>query len=92
MRRNYLFLFEKIEIRKKDDVYRKKGLRGAAAIRKYPLTGGAEAHNGTPDGMSGTHSQGSPGKNTEVTDAGCAKKNGALRVDFVSTLFEIASI
>ena len=25
-----------------------------AAIRKYPLTGGAEAHNGTPDGADGT--------------------------------------
>ena len=36
--------------------------------------------------------EGSEAKNTEVTDAGCAKKILALRVDFVSTLFEIASI
>ena len=35
---------------------------------------------------------GSEAKNTEVTDAGCAKKIMALRVDFVSTLFEIDSI
>ena len=36
--------------------------------------------------------EGSEAKNTEVSDAGCAKKKMALRVDFVSTLFEIASI
>ena len=77
-------MYKKEEIRKKDDVSRKKGLRGAAAIRKYPLTGGAEAHNGTPDGTTERRSEGKRGKKLEVTDAGCAKKKMALRVDFVS--------
>jgi len=35
----------------------KKGLRVRAAIRKYPLTGGAEAHNGAPDGPHGNETQ-----------------------------------
>jgi len=32
------------EIPKKCDVWRKKGLRATAPIRKYPFTGGAEMH------------------------------------------------
>ena len=39
---------------KKHHLSRKNPLRTPAAIRKYPLTGGAEAHNGTPDGHDDT--------------------------------------
>ena len=38
------------ESQKKMLLLQKKGLRVGGLIRKYPLTGGAEAHNGTPDG------------------------------------------
>ena len=77
---------------KKMTLLQKKGLRVRGLNRKYPLTGGAEAHNGTPDGTTERRSEGKRGKKLEVTDAGCAKKIMALRVDFVSTLFEIDSI
>jgi hypothetical protein len=47
---------------KKDDVFAKKGLRVLVVIRRTPLTGGAEAHNGTPDGATEQRFEGSDGK------------------------------
>ena len=41
---NFVF-FEKMRFS------RKKGLRVSVSNRRTPLTGGAEAHNGTPDGL-----------------------------------------
>jgi len=41
----------------KNRISSKKGLRVRAAIRKYPLTGGAEAHGGAPDGPHGNETQ-----------------------------------
>ena len=77
-------------------VPRKNLLRTHGPNRKYPLTGGAEAHNGTPDGTTerseSNELKRSEARKSEVTDAGCATKKTALPVDFVSTLFEIDSI
>ncbi|WP_425040623.1 hypothetical protein [Primorskyibacter sp. S187A] len=50
------------ETSKKIAVLEKKGLRVTGLIRKYPLTGGAEAHNGTPDGTTERRSRGKRGK------------------------------
>jgi hypothetical protein len=47
---NPLKTWEKSENSKKDDEIAKKGLRVFGVNRRTPLTGGAEAHNGTPDG------------------------------------------
>ena len=59
-------------------------MRVVGVIRRYPLTGGAEALTGHRRERAGGCWRGPEGKNTEVSDAGCAKKNLALRVDFVS--------
>jgi hypothetical protein len=69
----------------------KKSLRAPAPIRKYPFTGGAEAPTGRQTERRSDASQGPTATNIEAAEAGCAKKT-ALPVDFVSTLFEIASI
>jgi len=39
-------------------VLRKNSLRVLVGIRKSPLTGGAEAHNGTPDGAAARRRRG----------------------------------
>ena len=70
---------------------RKKLLRHPAPNRKYPLTGGAEAHNGTPDGRDGNGPKRGGTRKSEVLQAGRAKEVRAHPVGFVSTLFEIAS-
>jgi len=88
----YLNLFGKTETRKKDAVSQKKGLRPPGPIRKCPLTGGAEALTGTPDGTTNIASTAREVKNTEAYEAGRAKKKRAHPVNFVSTLFEIANI
>ena len=71
-------------------------MRTPRPSRKYPLTGGAEAHNGTPDGTTerseSDELERRTATNIEINDAGCAKKKTALPVDFVSTLFEIDGI
>jgi hypothetical protein len=50
------------ETSKKDDVFCKKGLRVLGDNRRTPLTGGAEAHNGTPDGAEEQGSEGTDGR------------------------------
>ena len=42
---------KKIKTRKKDDVSAKNHLQVPTPNRKYPLTGGAEAHGGALDGQ-----------------------------------------
>lgn len=92
----HLNLITKLERSKKDDGSQKKHLRTPRTNRRTPLTGGAEAHNGTPDGTTERPTRGSRQREarlkSEVNRAGRAKKNTALPVCFVSTLFEIASI
>ncbi|MGX9352642.1 hypothetical protein ACS3QZ_15680 [Shimia sp. W99] len=72
----------------KNDIFEKKGLRVPRTNRRTPLTGGAEAHNGTPDGAADLigreGSERSEAEIIEAADAGCAKKKMALPVDFVS--------
>ena len=58
---------------------RKKPLRTPGAIRKYPLTGGAEAHNGAPDGPHGNETQ----KNIRGNRGGARRKTRAHTVTFV---------
>ena len=52
----------------------KKGLRVRAANRKYPFTGGAEAHNGAPDGPHGNETQ---NKHQRQTRRGAPESYGA---------------
>ena len=40
------------------DVFLKKGLRVSGGIRKSPFTGGAEAHDGAPDGAAARRRRG----------------------------------
>ena len=58
---NYMFLNDFHSFSKKDDVSAKKHLRVSATNRRTPLTGGAEAHNGTPDGKTERRSRGPRG-------------------------------
>jgi hypothetical protein len=84
-----LFLWAFLMTQKKCHVSPKKPLRGPALIRKYPLTGGAEAHNGMPDGTTEQRSIGKDGKKTEISEAGRVEEVTAHLGDFVSMLFEI---
>ncbi|MGK7725166.1 hypothetical protein ACSQ8B_03345 [Marinovum sp. F03] len=73
----------------------KKRLRVCVGIRKSPLTGGAEAHNGTPDGAAATRQRDADADEAEDFEGmtgGRAKKLGRIRLVFVSTLFEIDGI
>lgn len=75
--RNPLFFLEKQEKDKKDELSRKKGLRVRAPNRKYHFTGGAEAHNGTPDGTTERRSSGTDGRKIWADEAGRAKSKSA---------------
>jgi hypothetical protein len=54
---NDLYYIKKNELQKKYDFSGKKVLQAPAPIRKYPLTGGAEALDGAPDGSSDYETQ-----------------------------------
>ncbi|MEE4188265.1 MAG: hypothetical protein V2I76_07430, partial [Roseobacter sp.] len=90
---NPLFLNGKEERCKKNDVWRKKGLRVPVTNRRTPLTGGAEMHQrgARRAGRSGnaTDRNEAEHKKSEVNEAGRARKLGRITVNFVSTLFEI---
>ena len=62
----------------------KNPLRTPAAIRKYPLTGGAEALTGRQTGRRATRRK----QTSEADMARRAKKTGRISVNFVSTLFD----
>jgi hypothetical protein len=78
---------------KKSGFSSKKGLRVSATNRRTPFTGGAEMHQrgARRAGHSGnaTDRNETQEQNSEVNEAGRAKKLGRITVDFVSTLFEI---
>ena len=63
----------------KTAVFSKKLLRVFGNNLRTPFTGGAEAHNGTPDGATerGSSDQ-DGGENTEVDEAGGASKFSAV--------------
>lgn len=60
-----------------------------APIRKYPLTGGAEALDGAPTGRADKKAGNEADNTPEAFEAGRAKEKRAHPVNFVSTLFEI---
>ena len=76
-----------LDLRKKFEkrcVCEKNPLRTPAAIRKYPLTGGAEALTGRQTGRRATRRK----QTSEADMARRAKKTGRISVNFVSTLFD----
>ena len=68
---------------------RKKLLRVPVPNRKYPLTGGAEAHNGTPDGPAAPSQGNEAERKPEVIEAGRAERLGRTLSLLLSTLFDI---
>ena len=60
-------------------VWQKKGLRAPGLRRKYPLTGGAEAHNGTPDGTTEQDFEGPDGKNQRHLRRGAPGSKGRIQ-------------
>jgi hypothetical protein len=73
---------------KKYDLSAKKPLRPPAPIRKYPLTGGAEAPTGSQTGR-GRDAAAREAPKTETDEAGRAQKKVAQSVRFCLSLFEI---
>ena len=72
---------------------RKKPLRTSGPIRKYPLAGGAEAPNGTPDGAAETETDGRRrGGKIETVEAGRAVQVRAHLGLYCLWLFDIAGI
>ena len=72
--------------------FSKKPLRISGVIRKYPLTGGAEALTGRQTGGTDGNERASnetQRRTSEVLQAGRADKFRAHPVSFVSTLFDI---
>ncbi len=63
-------------------------LRPPAVIRRYPLTGGAEANDGAPDGPQGNETHNKP----EATRRGAPKKLGRIQSILSLTLFDIGNI
>jgi len=75
---------------KKCHLSAKKHLRPPAPNRKYPLTGGAEAHNGTPDGRRSDAPEAARRKILEMRIGRRCQVRMALRLVFCLALFEIA--
>jgi hypothetical protein len=77
-------------MKEKCHVARKNPLRAPALIRKYPLTGGAEASAGRQTGSSRKADAPKRNKHREIEQAGAPKEEVGAHVGFVSPLFDIA--
>ncbi len=78
------------------DVFLKKGLRVSGGIRKSPFTGGAEAHDGAPDGAAARRRRGADADEAEDKferyDGRARRKLGRTGLVLSLTLFDIANI